>query len=234
MGRACVSLGGIVGGEGTGCDEATSAVFIECALFDPVRVAESGRRLGILSDARARFERGVDPALMPRAVEAVSRMILDLCGGEASDIVAAGAEPAWQRSARLRFARLAELGGLTVPAGEAVAILERLGFGVERQDEASVTVAVPSWRNDIAAGVALDLAPDLTQAAAEAMTEAAATVEPEVDLVEEVLRISGLDTVPPVSLPQGTPVPAASLDAAERRARSLRGASSPRAGSPSA
>ena len=159
---------------------------------------------------------------MPRAVEAASRMILDLCGGEASDIVAAGAEPAWQRSARLRFARLAELGGLTVPAGEAVAILERLGFGVERQDEASVTVAVPSWRNDIAAGVALDLAPDLTQAAAEAMTEAAATVEPEVDLVEEVLRISGLDTVPPVSLPQGTPVPAASLAPGEARAQLAR------------
>jgi len=221
-GSGVVSLGGIVGGEGTGCDEETSAVFIECALFDPVRVAESGRRLGILSDARARFERGVDPALMPQAVEAASRMILDLCGGEASDIVAAGAEPAWQRSARLRFARLAELGGLAVPAGEAVAILERLGFGVERRDEASVTVAVPSWRNDIAAGVALALAPDLTEVEAEAMTEATATVEPEVDLVEEVLRIRGLDTVPPVSLPQRTPVPAASLSTGEARAQLAR------------
>ncbi|HUA78633.1 MAG TPA: phenylalanine--tRNA ligase subunit beta, partial [Acetobacteraceae bacterium] len=73
-----VSLAGIVGGEASGCDEGTESVFIECALFDPVRVAETGRRLGILSDARARFERGIDPALMPHAIEAVTRMIFDL------------------------------------------------------------------------------------------------------------------------------------------------------------
>jgi phenylalanyl-tRNA synthetase beta chain len=217
-----VSLAGIIGGEATGCDEETSAAFIECALFDPVRVAETGRRLGILSDARARFERGLDPALMPHAIEAATRMILDLCGGEASEVVAAGAEPAWRRSASLRFSRLAELGGLAVPPADAVGILERLGFAPERQDEVSVTVAVPPWRNDIAARIELALAPDLSPAEAAVMEEATAAVEPEVDLVEEVLRIRSLDTVPPVSMPPLAAVPAASLAPPETRAQLAR------------
>ena len=221
--RSCVvSLAGIVGGEATGCDEQTDAVFIECALFDPVRVAETGRRLGILSDARARFERGLDPALMPHALEAATRMIFDLCGGEASEVVAAGAEPGWRRSARLRFSRLAELGGLAVPPSEAVGILERLGFAPERQDDAAVTVAVPPWRNDIAARIELALAPDLMPGEAKVMEDAAAIVEPEVDLVEEVLRIRGLDAVPPVSLPPLAAVPAAALAPPEARAQLVR------------
>ncbi|HUC16364.1 MAG TPA: phenylalanine--tRNA ligase subunit beta [Acetobacteraceae bacterium] len=221
-GAGVVSLGGIVGGEASGCDEETDSVFIECALFDPVRIAETGRRLGILSDARARFERGIDPALMPHALEAASRMILDLCGGEASSVVAAGAEPRWRRSARLRFARLAELGGLAVPGADAVAILERLGFASERRDEESVTVAVPSWRNDIAARIELALAPDLSVEAQEAMAKAVVAVEPETDLVEEVLRIRGLDSIPPVSLPPRAAVPAAALAPSEARAQLAR------------
>ncbi|HWA80832.1 MAG TPA: phenylalanine--tRNA ligase subunit beta [Acetobacteraceae bacterium] len=221
-GSGVVSLAGIVGGEASGCDEGTDSVFLECALFDPVRIAETGRRLGILSDARARFERGIDPALMPHAVEAASRMILDLCGGEASSVVAAGKEPRWQRSARLRFSRLAALGGLAVPAAEAVGILERLGFTPETQDEASVTVTVPPWRNDIAARIELALAPDLSSEEQAAMGEAVAAIEPEVELIEEVLRIEGLDSIPPVSLPARAPVPAAALAPPEARAQLAR------------
>ena len=85
------SIAGVIGGEATGCDETTTAVFVECALFDPVRVALTGRRHQIVSDARQRFERGIDPALMPDAIEAATAMILELCGGEPGEVTAAGA-----------------------------------------------------------------------------------------------------------------------------------------------
>ena len=112
-------------------------------LFDPVRVALSGRHHGLTSDARQRFERGIDPALLPDAIEAATRMILDLCGGEPSDVTAAGAEPAWQRNATLRFARVAALGGLNVAPDDAVDSLVRLGFAVVSRDAASVTANQP-------------------------------------------------------------------------------------------
>jgi phenylalanyl-tRNA synthetase beta chain len=211
------SLAGVIGGEATGCDETTTSVFLECALFDPVRIALTGRRHQITSDARQRFERGIDQALPPRAVEAATRMILELCGGEASDITEAGAEPAWQRTATLRFARLASFGGLDVPADEAVASLERLGFAPQSRDDAQVTVAVPSWRNDVAAGGALDMAPDLPAERVAQLTEAAALAEPECDLIEEVLRLRGLDAVPPVSMPSANPVPLPTLTPRQTR-----------------
>ena len=212
------SLAGVVGGEATGCDDATTTVFIECALFDPVRVALTGRRHQIVSDARQRFERGIDPALMPAAVEAATRLILDLCGGEASAVVSAGAEPAWQRTASLRFSRLAGLGGLDVPADEAVASLERLGFSVVSREAERVTVNVPSWRNDIAARTELDSAPGLDPVKAEKAAAGRAAVEPEADLVEEVLRLKGLDNVPPVSLTIPAPVPQPTLSPRQTRA----------------
>jgi len=205
------SMAGLMGGEPTGCDETTTSVFVECALFDPVRVAQTGRRHQIVSDARQRFERGIDVALMPDAVEAATTMILQLCGGEPGPVVEAGAMPAWQRDATMRFARIAELGGSDIPAEEAVASLERLGFLVRGRDADKVTVAVPSWRNDVAAPVVLDLAPDLDPAVAAKVAEGCAVIEPECDLVEEVLRLRGLDAVPPVSLPRTAPVPAATL-----------------------
>jgi phenylalanyl-tRNA synthetase beta chain len=212
------ALGGIIGGEPSGCDEATTECFIECALFDPVRIALSGRRHDIRTDARARFERGIDPALMPAALEAATRMIMELCGGEASAVSEAGAEPAWRRSATLRFERLAGLGGAEVPADEAVGILERLGFAVQSRDAARVTVAVPSWRNDIAAQAgALAQSPELPPARAAAAAEGCAEVEPECDLVEEVLRIRGLDQVPPASLPAPSAVPAPALTPKQAR-----------------
>ena len=212
------SLAGVIGGEAAGCDEDTTAVFIECALFDPVSVALTGRRHQIASDARQRFERGIDPALMPHAVEAATRMIVDLCGGEPSEVVAAGAEPAWQRRATLRFRRLAEFGGVDVPADEAVAALEQLGFEVDAQDAREVTVAVPSWRNDIAGAGSLETAPTLDPERARTAAEGAAALEPECDLIEEVLRLRGLDTIPPVSLPRAAAVPLPTLTPRQTRA----------------
>lgn len=217
-GAGVQSLAGVMGGEATGCTEATTAVFIECALFDPVRIALTGRRHALISDARQRFERGIDQALLPDALEAATHMIQTLCGGEASTVETAGAEPAWQRTATLRFERLASLGGLAVPADEATETLERLGFAVETRSAESVTVAVPSWRNDIAAPIVLDQAASLDPARAAAAAAGCATTEPEADLVEEVLRIQGLDTIPPVSLPRTAPVPAATLTPRQTRA----------------
>ena len=215
------SLAGVIGGEATGCDEGTTSVFLECALFDPVSVALTGRRHQVVSDARQRFERGIDPALLPDAVEAATRMIIELCGGEASEVVSAGAEPAWQRTASLRFARLREFGGLDVAPDEAVAKLESLGFGVLARGNASVTVSVPSWRNDVAGSSALEPSPSLPAARAAAAAEGRAVMEPECDLIEEVLRLRGLDTVPAVSLPVGGPmggaVPVATLSARQQR-----------------
>jgi phenylalanyl-tRNA synthetase beta chain len=220
------ALGGVIGGLHTGCDEGTTECFIECALFDPVRIALSGRRHDIRTDARARFERGVDPHLLPEFLDAATKMILDLCGGEPSDVSEAGAEPAWRREATLRFHRVASLGGLDLPADESVARLERLGFRVTARDAASVTVAVPSWRNDVAAdlsayragGGALDLAPGLSADQRLAVAEGVAAVEPEADLVEEVLRLGGLDAVPPVSLPVLAAVPEPAWTPAQARA----------------
>ena len=217
-GAGVQSLAGVIGGEATSCTEATTSVFIECALFDPVRVALTGRRHAIVSDARQRFERGIDPALLPDALEAATHMIQTLCGGEASQVVSAGAEPHWQRSATLRFERLAGLGGSDVPPDDAVKMLQRLGFTVEQRSSDSVTVAVPSWRNDVAAPIALDQAANLDPERARAAAEGCAMIEPEADLVEEVLRIQGLDTIPPVSLPRAAPVPAPTLTPRQARA----------------
>jgi phenylalanyl-tRNA synthetase beta chain len=105
-----------MGGEDTGCSEATSEVFLEVALFDPQRTAATGRKLQILSDARYRFERGVDPAFVETGAEIATRLILDLCGGEASDLVIAGAVPGWARSYALRKSRVESLGGIKVAA----------------------------------------------------------------------------------------------------------------------
>lgn len=211
------SLAGVIGGEATGCTDTTTSVFIECALFDPVRVALTGRRHALTSDARQRFERGIDPALLPAALDAATSMIQDLCGGTASEVVSAGSESAWQRTATLRFERLASLGGMAVPPAEAEAALTGLGFTVQSRTNTSVTVAVPSWRNDIAAPIHLDQAPTLPPAQAATAAEGCAAVEAECDLVEEVLRLQGLDTIPPVSLPTLAPVPPAVLTPRQAR-----------------
>src|SRR5207237_5976805 len=173
------SLGGVIGGEATGCTEVTTEVFIEAALFDPIRTAATGRRLDIISDARYRFERGLDPAFVGPGLEIATRLILELCGGEASDVVVAGAVPDWRREYLLRPERLAGLGGLHVPPDESRAILEALGsaIGGAATPDGSLRVTPPSWRGDIIG---------------------------EADLVEEVLRVKGYDEIPAVPLPRET------------------------------
>ncbi len=211
------ALGGVIGGDHSGCDETTTECFIECAVFDPVRVALSGRRHGAFTDARARFERGVDPQFPRAALDFATALMIELCGGEASEVAEAGSQPAWRREATLRFERVRTLGGLDLPADECVARLERLGFAVTARDAAQVTVSVPPWRNDIAADIHLDMAPGLDPARAAAARAGCEATEAEADLVEEVLRLGGLDAVPAVSLPRTAAVPAPSVTPAQAR-----------------
>jgi phenylalanyl-tRNA synthetase beta chain len=211
------SIAGVIGGETTGCDETTTSVFVECALFDPIRIARTGRRHQIVSDARQRFERGLDPALMPDAIEAATAMILQLCGGEPGTVTSAGNEPAWQRDAQMRFARIATFGGSSIRSNEAIDALLRLGFVKRQVDPGFLTVGVPSWRNDIAAPIHLDQSPSLDPAKAAKAAEGCAAIEAENDLIEEVLRLRGLDAVPPVSLPRESPVPATTLTPRQQR-----------------
>jgi phenylalanyl-tRNA synthetase beta chain len=191
------SLGGVIGGEMTGVTGATTEVFIEAALFDPIRTAATGRRLEIASDARYRFERGVDPAFVGPGLEIATRLILELCGGEASEIVIAGAEPEWRRHYLLRPERLSGLGGLHVPPDESRAILEALGCSVAeaREEDGSLSVTPPSWRGDI---------------------------EGEADLVEEVLRVKGYDQVPAVPLPRDAVISRPAIAPARRRLELVR------------
>jgi len=186
-----VSLAGVIGGESTGCDENTTDVFLEIALFDPRRIAATGRALGIETDARYRFERGVDPAFAIPAAEIATRLILDLCGGKPSKLVIAGAPPETRRRLAVRPGRLESLCGVAVPVAEARAILDRLGFALDGGGDA-LTVTVPSWRHDI-------------------------DVEP--DVIEEVLRVHGYDRIPAVSMPREEGVARPILTTDQRRAR---------------
>jgi phenylalanyl-tRNA synthetase beta chain len=189
------SLGGVIGGEAAGCTEGTTEVLIEAALFDPIRTAATGRKLGIASDARYRFERGLDPAFVGDGLEVATRLMLELCGGEASEIVTAGAVPEWRRHYVLRAGRPASLGGLAMPPEQSAAILTALGCTVEPAAGGDLSVAPPSWRGDI---------------------------EGEADLVEEVLRINGYDRIPAVPLPRDAPLPRPALVPARRRSELVR------------
>ncbi len=206
------SMAGVIGGEATGCDETTTSVFIECALFDPIRVALTGRRHQIVSDARQRFERGIDPALMPDAVEAATAMVLELCGGEPGEVTEAGKPPAWQRTATLRFERIAGLGGSDIPPDEAVTSLERLGFTVQesRCGHASLSRCRPGATTSPQRS-RWNRRRHWTPPSRQRPPRAAPKSNRNVDLVEEVLRLRGLDAVPPVSLPRMSPVPLATL-----------------------
>ncbi|HZB92386.1 MAG TPA: phenylalanine--tRNA ligase subunit beta [Stellaceae bacterium] len=187
--REVLSLGGVIGGESTGCTEATRNVFIEAALFDPVRTAATGRRLQLQSDARYRFERGLDPEFVRPGLEIATRLVLELCGGEPSEVGVSGAVPDWRRRYVFRPERVAGLGGVAVAATESQRILEALGCAVAPA-EGGFSVEPPSWRGDI---------------------------EGEADLVEEVLRIHGYDHVPAVPLPRETPLPKPALTPLQRR-----------------
>lgn len=186
-------IGGIMGGEHSGCSETTTEVLIEAAYFTPERIGATGRKLGINSDARARFERGVDPQFVVPGLELATQMVLDLCGGEASEMVLAGAIPDTSRSIAYRPSRVLGLAGLDVAEDEQADILTRLGFGVTRGQ--TWQVSVPSWRRD---------------------------VDGEADLVEEVVRIHGLDKVPATPLPRADGVAAPTATPMQRSERRLR------------
>ncbi|WP_018631373.1 phenylalanine--tRNA ligase subunit beta [Neomegalonema perideroedes] len=196
-----VGIGGIMGGTETGCEEETVEVFLEGAWFDPIRTAETGRKLRINSDARYRFERGVDPGFTREGVEAAARMILELCGGEVSQEVEAGAAPIQSRILPLRKARLKALVGLDLAPEIQAAHLEALGFKAHDRGD-RFEVEVPSWRPD---------------------------VHGEADLVEEVARVASLTKLEsqPLARPLGVAKPVLTLrqrrTAAARRALAAAG-----------
>ena len=183
------AIGGVMGGEASGCTADTTNVFLEVALFEPIRVAATGRKLGILSDARYRFERGLDPQSAVWGAEVAARLVLELCGGEASHVVSAGELPATRRVIEHRPARVAQLGGVEVAIEAQIQILTDLGFEVAGSGDI-LRATVPGWRND---------------------------VEGEACIVEEVLRIHGFDQIPTVMLDRGHYLPQAVLTLAQRR-----------------
>ena len=169
-GRRPAAIAGVMGGAETGCSEETTEVFVESAYFDPLRTAATGRRLKINSDARYRFDRGVDPVFTRDGAELATRLILECCGGEPSDLVVAGKPPkkgrnGYERKIKLRPERLASLVGLDIDWEEQIRILGALGFGVSSPKGKTVAISVPSWRPD---------------------------VHGEADLVEEVARVASL------------------------------------------
>ncbi|MCW5745726.1 MAG: phenylalanine--tRNA ligase subunit beta, partial [Alphaproteobacteria bacterium] len=176
--RAVHGIGGIMGGEDTGVSAGTTNVFLEVAYFEPIAISAAGRKLGVQSDARYRFERGIDPESVWWGAEVAARLILQLCGGETSELVSSGAMPAWRRSYALRPERVRALGGVDVPAASQLDILRKLGF--EPSGSGPWTVAVPSWRPDIVG---------------------------EADLVEEIVRVHGYDHVAAVSMPRDSAMP---------------------------
>lgn len=138
------SIAGVMGGLDTGCTEDTTNVFIEAAYFDPVRTAYTGRALKINSDARYRFERGIDPEWTPYGIEHATRMILDNAGGEASEVIVAGKVPDTSRAYKLDAARVRSLVGMDIPESEQRQTLTSLGFRLEGN-----MAHVPSWRPDV-------------------------------------------------------------------------------------
>src|SRR5213595_4032125 len=142
------SLAGIMGGEATGCSEATTDVLIESALWEPVNIAQTGRKLGINSDARYRFERGVDPAFLVPGLELATKLVMEFCGGKPSDNVVVGNPFGEDRVIDFPLSEVKRLAGIEVPFPEVRRILGHLGFIVAGSGPA-VKIAVPSWRSDV-------------------------------------------------------------------------------------
>jgi phenylalanyl-tRNA synthetase beta chain len=173
--RAVESLAGIMGGEDSGCDESTTNVLIESALWNELNIAQTGRKVGINTDARYRFERGVDPNFTVPGLELATELVLDFCGGEPSEIFVAGDPGAKHKLIDFPLSELPRLSGLKLPLADIRRILEKLGFFIAGQGD-RVKVAVPSWRPD---------------------------VHGRADIVEEIVRIVGVDKVPPTRFPRG-------------------------------
>ncbi|MDY8108051.1 phenylalanine--tRNA ligase subunit beta [Fulvimarina sp. 2208YS6-2-32] len=195
------SIAGIMGGEATGCDETTTDVLIESALWDMLAIAKAGRSLGIITDARYRFERGVDTQFMEPGLDLATKLVVELCGGSASRRTVEGVRPHAAKTIAFPLTEVKRLTGLDVAQDRQTAILERLGFTTERGD-GELRVSVPSWRPD---------------------------VDGKADLVEEVMRIVGVDEIASEPLPAlaGVNGPiltnAQSRDKAARRALAARG-----------
>lgn len=169
------SLAGIMGGEASGCDENTTDVLIESALWNEINIAQSGRKLGINSDARYRFERGVDPAFMVPGLEMATRLVMDLCGGSPSENVVVGDAFGEDRVIDFPLHEVKRLAAIDVPLVEMKRILGHLGFMLAGSGPI-VKIAVPSWRTD---------------------------VHGKADIVEEIVRIVGVDKVPMTPFDRG-------------------------------
>jgi phenylalanyl-tRNA synthetase beta chain len=140
-----LGMGGIIGGVPSGCTDETTEVFLEVAYFDPIEIAQAGRKFSIESDARYRFERGVDPAFLVDGAALATQMILDLCGGEASELIIAGAETNWQHTIDFDPQKVEAMSGVAVTEDQSRTVLTNLGFDVTKNWQ----VAVPSWRPDV-------------------------------------------------------------------------------------
>jgi len=187
------SIAGIMGGEASGCTADTSDVLIESALWDPRNIAQTGRKLGILSDARYRFERGVDPAFMIPGLDLATKMVLELCGGEASETIIAGEVPDPKTIIEFPVSEINRLAGINPSISDVTGILEKLGFpSTPHSTKGTLCVAVPSWR------------PDVTIKA---------------DLVEEVMRIIGVDKIPSTPLQRPAEVLRPVLTLIQKRTR---------------
>ena len=137
-------IGGIMGGEDSGVSDATTDVMLEVAYFTPERIARTGQALGLTSDARSRFERGVDPAFLDDGLAILTGLIVDICGGEPSAALRVGNPPVEKRTIRFDYGRTKALGGIDVPEERQREILESLGFAIEGNE-----VTIPSWRRDV-------------------------------------------------------------------------------------
>ncbi len=187
-------IGGIMGSNATGSDETTTDVLIECAYFDPVSIATTGRKLGLTSDARYRFERGVDPAFIEPGLDLATAMMIDIVGGTPTKKLVAGKPPLKSNVIDFDVGRVEKLAGLKLDDAVIRGTLEKLGFKVDGKG-AKVKVTAPSWR------------PDIDGAA---------------DLVEEVTRIAGLENIPSVPLPRLGGVTKATLSESQKRVRRSR------------
>lgn len=190
-----LGFAGVMGGETSGSSEETTDVFIESAYFDPVRTAKTGRATGIISDARYRFERGIDPAFTVPGLDLATQMVLELCGGTPSHAVIAGKVPDTHKVIAFDPARVEKLTGLALARNESESILKHLGFGVVEKSGGLLDVTVPSWRPDI---------------------------DGQADLVEEVVRVHGLNNVKSVALPRVHAVAKPVLSSLQRRERLTR------------
>uniref|UniRef100_UPI0025CDB3C5 phenylalanine--tRNA ligase subunit beta n=1 Tax=uncultured Hyphomicrobium sp. TaxID=194373 RepID=UPI0025CDB3C5 len=189
-----LGLGGIIGGEASGSTEATTNVLVESAYFDPLRTAATGRKAGLVTEARYRFERGVDPESVMPGLDLATQMILKICGGKPSKATVAGQVPDTRNAIVLELGRVEKLSGLALPAQEIKTILEALGCVLVGEGDV-VEVTPPSWRPDIHGPA---------------------------DLVEEVVRIAGIDRIPATALPRTSGVSRPVLTETQKRARKAR------------